>query len=384
LFQQYVQFDANRLQGGKGSGLGLWICKTIVDLHGGCVGASSPGEGCGSTFFFEVPIAELISPPVGKGEKAVSMADDTLSKGRSRRTRGQLKPAPHHTPSAFQSVSTLDEPSYKQGSSSSPVSFISDTPTTRTLNAKSGRKSTSVPVDDLSPTTLNSVSTRKTRSSSPFLSLGSGSEGKQNKSTKSKPSLVAESLSMRTMKGLHIPDPDAPAQDTFDEHEVSEISSDSQESHIFPRIGANCIAPSFNLRRDKLRTLYIQGSKWTVLVADDSNICRKLMTRLLTPYSNKVLSAVDGLDAMDQLSRYSGAIDIIFMDYYMPKLNGPEASFRIRSQLHFDGVIVAVSGALSYEEQQLLFAAGVDVIVAKPFNMSSFLDIAVGNNDEFQ
>lgn len=24
LFQQYMQFDANKLQGGRGSGLGLW------------------------------------------------------------------------------------------------------------------------------------------------------------------------------------------------------------------------------------------------------------------------------------------------------------------------------------------------------------------------
>ncbi len=30
LFGQYVQFDASTLQGGKGSGLGLWLSKAIV------------------------------------------------------------------------------------------------------------------------------------------------------------------------------------------------------------------------------------------------------------------------------------------------------------------------------------------------------------------
>lgn len=35
LFGQYMQFHAGRLQGGKGSGLGLWISKGIVGLHGG-------------------------------------------------------------------------------------------------------------------------------------------------------------------------------------------------------------------------------------------------------------------------------------------------------------------------------------------------------------
>ena len=35
LFGQYVQFDANKLQKGDGSGLGLWISKGIAELHGG-------------------------------------------------------------------------------------------------------------------------------------------------------------------------------------------------------------------------------------------------------------------------------------------------------------------------------------------------------------
>ena len=56
LFGQYVQFDANKLQEGKGSGLGLWISKGIAELHGGIVGVYSEGEGKGSTFYLDLPV----------------------------------------------------------------------------------------------------------------------------------------------------------------------------------------------------------------------------------------------------------------------------------------------------------------------------------------
>ena len=56
LFGQYVQFNANKLQKGGGSGLGLWISKGITELHGGNIGAFSEGEGKGSVFFIELPV----------------------------------------------------------------------------------------------------------------------------------------------------------------------------------------------------------------------------------------------------------------------------------------------------------------------------------------
>jgi len=50
LFRQFVQFDANTLQGGGGSGLGLWICKEILNQHKGEITVFSKGQGQGSTF----------------------------------------------------------------------------------------------------------------------------------------------------------------------------------------------------------------------------------------------------------------------------------------------------------------------------------------------
>jgi len=37
-------------------GLGLYICRSIVERHGGQITASSPGEGLGTTLSVELPV----------------------------------------------------------------------------------------------------------------------------------------------------------------------------------------------------------------------------------------------------------------------------------------------------------------------------------------
>ena len=51
-----VQFNANELQAGQGSGLGLFISKGIVEQHGGTLTVTSPGIEQGTTFTMELPL----------------------------------------------------------------------------------------------------------------------------------------------------------------------------------------------------------------------------------------------------------------------------------------------------------------------------------------
>eukprot|EP00597_Dinobryon_sp_UTEXLB2267_P014201 CAMPEP_0170106806 /NCGR_PEP_ID=MMETSP0020_2-20130122/5603_1 /TAXON_ID=98059 /ORGANISM="Dinobryon sp., Strain UTEXLB2267" /LENGTH=425 /DNA_ID=CAMNT_0010331223 /DNA_START=272 /DNA_END=1545 /DNA_ORIENTATION=+ len=56
VFGEFTQFNRNELQGGGGSGLGLWISRRIITLHEGVLSFSSRGLGHGSTFYFELPL----------------------------------------------------------------------------------------------------------------------------------------------------------------------------------------------------------------------------------------------------------------------------------------------------------------------------------------
>lgn len=55
IFEKYHQVSSGRNFGHKGTGLGLVICKKIVEAHGGRIWAESQ-KGKGATFFFSLPL----------------------------------------------------------------------------------------------------------------------------------------------------------------------------------------------------------------------------------------------------------------------------------------------------------------------------------------
>jgi two-component system sensor histidine kinase BaeS len=57
IFTRFYRVDKSRARAGGGSGIGLTIAKHLVEAHGGCMWAESPGLGQGSTFTFTLPVA---------------------------------------------------------------------------------------------------------------------------------------------------------------------------------------------------------------------------------------------------------------------------------------------------------------------------------------
>jgi len=56
LFQPYQRIDRDAIKGIRGTGLGLYLVKALVEAHGGEVGVeSSPGQG--SRFYFSLPLS---------------------------------------------------------------------------------------------------------------------------------------------------------------------------------------------------------------------------------------------------------------------------------------------------------------------------------------
>ncbi|MEW5790228.1 MAG: PAS domain-containing protein [Pseudomonadota bacterium] len=67
LFSPFHQLDMSSTRQAGGTGLGLCICKALVESHGGRITAASPGPGQGAVFRFTLPAAV---PGVGAAEAA--------------------------------------------------------------------------------------------------------------------------------------------------------------------------------------------------------------------------------------------------------------------------------------------------------------------------
>lgn len=67
LFSNIIQFSPQLLQGGQGTGLGLYMSKGVMDLHGGYIGVESAGLDSGSSFFISMPVLAVYEVHQGSG-----------------------------------------------------------------------------------------------------------------------------------------------------------------------------------------------------------------------------------------------------------------------------------------------------------------------------
>ena len=114
------------------------------------------------------------------------------------------------------------------------------------------------------------------------------------------------------------------------------------------------------------------GSHVSALVVDDIQENREVLAGMLKALGCRVAVAENGARAIE-LAR-SEQPDIIFMDIWMPGMNGIEVTQRILSE-HGEAIkIVAHSASAFDHEQQRYLDAGFDDFFAKPFRCERLID----------
>jgi DNA-binding response OmpR family regulator len=110
-------------------------------------------------------------------------------------------------------------------------------------------------------------------------------------------------------------------------------------------------------------------SKGRILVVDDDKTLLRLMREALTKADFEVVSASNGIDALQEL--YARQPDLVILDVMMPRMDGWETAGRIRM---VSQVPIIMLTAKDEESDKLKgFEAGVDDYVTKPFSFAEMI-----------
>jgi two-component system chemotaxis response regulator CheY len=93
-------------------------------------------------------------------------------------------------------------------------------------------------------------------------------------------------------------------------------------------------------------------AKRKILVVDDEECIRQMLTDVLKGQGYEVVQAVDGEDACAQFSTHGPEICLVTLDIGMPRLNGYQAYRRIRA-LDANVKVLFITGAIHFPRQQI-------------------------------
>ena len=108
----------------------------------------------------------------------------------------------------------------------------------------------------------------------------------------------------------------------------------------------------------------------TVLVVDDEERIRTLVTRTLTAEGHSVDTAGDGAVALDRLA--GEGVDLVLLDLVMPRCNGLTVLSSLRQRKDATPVIV-LSGVTDVGARVQALEWGAVDVVAKPFSLAELL-----------
>jgi two-component system chemotaxis response regulator CheY len=104
------------------------------------------------------------------------------------------------------------------------------------------------------------------------------------------------------------------------------------------------------------------------LVIDDSRTVRIIIGTILRELGMEVLEAANGLEALEQM-KLNPDVDLMLLDWNMPRMNGFDFLRAVRSQRAYDAVrILMVTSEAQSEQVTQALNAGANEYLMKPFS----------------
>jgi CheY-like chemotaxis protein len=107
-----------------------------------------------------------------------------------------------------------------------------------------------------------------------------------------------------------------------------------------------------------------------ILLVEDNDMNRDMLTRRLQRRGYEVEGAIDGADAVAR----AGAADLVLMDLNLPVLDGFEATRQIKSSPSTRAIpVIALSAHAMADDRDRALAAGCDDFDTKPVDLDRLL-----------
>ena len=109
------------------------------------------------------------------------------------------------------------------------------------------------------------------------------------------------------------------------------------------------------------------GQAYSILVVDDNEMNRDLLTRRLERQGYRVTTAVDGQEALDVLSRQE--FSLVLLDIMLPVINGYQVLEQMKADQKSSHIPVIITTALDEADGKAkCMELGADDYLTKPFN----------------
>ena len=106
-----------------------------------------------------------------------------------------------------------------------------------------------------------------------------------------------------------------------------------------------------------------------ILIAEDDDAVRALVTRALDADGHELTVAADGAQALEALRRHDGAFDLLLADVKMPVMDGVALALAAGRE-HPDVPIMLMTGYADQRERTRGLDALLHDVIAKPFSLA--------------
>ena len=106
----------------------------------------------------------------------------------------------------------------------------------------------------------------------------------------------------------------------------------------------------------------------TILIVEDEDGVRGIMARMLQYFGYNVLTAADGKQGLDTFVGEKDAIDVVLLDWTLPKINGNCLLMKLLDE--HPQVKVVITSGIAEGEIEVQYLSRVKGYIAKPYDVS--------------